>query len=107
MGQEQEPFLTHEVCEDIITAIVLQALEDYRYAMIGKPPEFKYYSSGYGKWRRKITGEELARCKHAKCVGIMDEVERFFTGEFFKSICDLDGDKIVRQLREERERAAV
>ena len=66
--------------EDFAQAIILKAIEDYRNAM--KPAR---YSSEIKKAR-----------------GAIREIERFFRSEWFEVLTELDGETLIRKLKEER-----
>ncbi len=63
----------------LVNAIILQAVKDYRRALrrIQRNP-----LDGAPKRRKR-------------------EIERFFRSQWFKDICDLDGETIMKSLQEE------
>ena len=66
--------------EDFAQAIILKAIEDYRNAL--KPVR---YPSEKKKARAAIR-----------------EIERFFRSEWFEVLTELDGETLIRKLKEER-----
>ncbi len=64
---------------DLADAIILQAVTDYRRAY----------------WK-------LRRCKHhQEALETITECEQFFQSTWFSMLCDLDGEKLLRDVKRE------
>lgn len=71
-----EPF------ENLASAIILQAVKDYRDAL---------------KKHRK-------RRKYQPAIEMITEVERFFHSEWYRELTSVDGEMLIRKLKSEVER---
>lgn len=60
---------THENYRDLANAIVLRALQDYRFAL-----------------KRNLTNE-------------IKKLERFFRSDWFKDLCNLDGEQLMKNIQ--------
>lgn len=65
--------------ENLANAIILQAVKDYRIAM--------------RKLNRK-PGNALAQAE-------IDSIERFFRSDWYKCLTDVDGELLIKKLKEE------
>ena len=67
--------------QNLVNAIIMQAVKDYRKAlrMLRKDPE------------------------HEKSLFWKKDVERFFQSQWFEDLCDLDGEVLIEQLQKEAE----
>lgn len=67
--------------ENLANAIILQAAKDYRSAL-----------------------RKLKRCPRNRLAQAeADSIERFFRSDWYKCLTDVDGEMVIRKLREENE----
>ena len=66
--------------QELANAIVIMAAKDYRHAL---------------RIQRRNPDSQAARIK-------IDEIERFFRSDWYKALTNIDGEVLIRKLREER-----
>ena len=66
--------------QELANAIVIMAAKDYRHAL---------------RIQRRNPDSQAARIK-------IDEIERFFRSEWYRLLTDVDGEMLIKKLREER-----
>ena len=66
--------------QELANAIVVMAAKDYRHAL---------------RIQRRNPDSQAARIK-------IDEIERFFRSEWYRLLTDVDGEMLIKKLREER-----
>jgi len=71
----------------LVEAILKCAAEDYRSAL-------KSLKSG-------VCYRDVSKGKAGQPEWIKDDCEIFFRSEWFKSLCDLDGEEVIKRLRKE------
>ena len=79
----------------LASAIIAQALEDYRYVCAGKFPPCT------PKYNVKET-TRLKRLKQTK-----KEIEEFFSSDYFYSICVIDADIITDEVEKIKSRSVI
>ena len=81
--RRKEPKLTDEVLKENIrnlaNAVVKQAADDYRLALHGREQKFTENTAGFDR----------------------GELEEFFRSSWFQALCDLDGEELMKQLKED------
>lgn len=68
-----------QACERLASAIILQAVSDYRKAL-----------------RRRQRAQD-----HVTALGRIRECERFFRSKFYAVLTDVDGETLIRMIRAE------
>ena len=66
--------------QELANAIVIMAAKDYRHAL---------------RIQRRNPDSPAARIK-------IDEIERFFRSDWYRLLTDVDGEMLIKKLREER-----
>jgi hypothetical protein len=66
--------------QELANAIVIMAAKDYRHAL---------------RIQRRNPDSQAARIK-------IDEIERFFRSDWYRLLTDVDGEILIKKLREER-----
>ena len=66
--------------QELANAIVVMAAKDYRHAL---------------RIQRRNPDSQAARIK-------IDEIERFFRSDWYRLLTDVDGEILIKKLREER-----
>ena len=66
--------------QELANAIVVMAAKDYRHAL---------------RIQHRDPDSQAARIK-------IDEIERFFRSEWYRLLTDVDGEMLIKKLREER-----
>ena len=66
--------------QELANAIIVMAAKDYRYAL---------------RIQRRNPDSKAAQIK-------IDEIERFFRSEWYQTLTGVDGEMLMRRLREER-----
>lgn len=78
----------------LAAAVVEQAVSDYRYCIRGRT-----LSGERNKGGRHQNMDEL---REKACEGSMKSIERFFRSDWFYTLCDCDGEAVIKYLRQER-----
>jgi hypothetical protein len=78
----------------LAAAVVEQAIDDYRACVRGKTLDGERNHGG--RWAN------TAELRKRACEGSMNAIERFFRSDWFYTLCDCDGEAVIRRLREER-----
>lgn len=96
----------------LVQSIIIFACDDYKKSMkcireMASPKAYEIVQKRAKrnmKLKRALTQEEV----EAKCVQMVDEAEttirnvkKFFRSEYFKLLCDLDGEYMINRLEEE------
>lgn len=74
--------------QDLANAIIIQAARDYRTALRG----IRNYRGDKGRQNKRYWNYEKT----------ISDCERFFTGEVFEILTDLDGNWLMRKLKNEK-----
>lgn len=98
-NRQVKPFIVEDGFSNLANAIIIQAVKDYREAIhfLKCHPHTPDLDTEEAKTDiRKIT----LLNKIIKNEGERDGVERFFRSNWFKALTSLDGDAILKQVRE-------
>ena len=90
-------YLTDEGADLLRCAIVRQAVEDYDYVVNPKPKKI---------WR-KVKGEKIPVPQEeimAELDYMKKELEKFFHSSWFEMLVDIDGDAIIKEIKERYEK---
>lgn len=108
--------------ENLANAIVIQAADDYRNALrylkehlrtreLEETAAFREKqwrrlkaerkAKGLPGGKRKYSREELLLWKIEGCERDVDEIERFFRSDWYCTLTSVDGEMLIRRLREE------
>ncbi|KGP75473.1 hypothetical protein JT05_10355 [Desulfosporosinus sp. Tol-M] len=88
-----------EPYESLVNAIIVQAVKDYRQAIrfLTRHPHTPDLDTEEAKNDKR---KRALREKIIKNEGERDDVERFFHSGWFELLSNLDGDALMRQVRE-------
>ena len=81
----------------LAAAVVEQAIKDYRDCVRGKPLSGEHDRGG---GRQKKKDKDVIR--ENSCEGSIKAIERFFRSDWFYTLCDCDGEAVVRHLQREK-----
>ena len=72
---------------DLLTeAIILNAIRDYKYAL---------------KWKDAKPKNKYQESKVNTAIRLYNDVRKFFHSQWYKSMCSIDGDKLLNRIEEE------
>ena len=86
---------------NLALAIVEQAIEDYRSVLLDKPIYDVLKTKCEGGVIVRKTHSELMKDRRNSCKKSIHELETFFRSQYFASLVDVDGETIIKRIREE------
>lgn len=98
-GIQVKPFIVEDGFPNLANAIIIQAVKDYREAIhfLKRHPHTPDLDTEEAK---KDIRKNTLRNKIIKYESEQISVERFFRSSWFKALTCLDGDAILKQVRE-------
>ena len=81
----------------LAAAVVQQAVEDYRACIRWRSIVCEKQHTG-----NRMSATDRAEKVRKDCENSMREIERFFRLDWFYTLCDCDGERVIRNLRQER-----
>lgn len=86
--------ISNDSVHALAAAVVEQAIADYRTCIRGQ--------SLSGERNRGGRHTDYNELRQLSCESSMTSIERFFRSDWFYTLCDCDGEAIIKRLKEER-----